>query len=55
MKEEANYLALKRFEIENKFKLSNNEFRNIDEMKIKELKKDIKLFKGKIKKKEKDN
>lgn len=53
MKEEANDLAMKRFEIENEFEISKNEFKNRDEMKIKDLKKDIKLFKGKIKKKKK--
>ena len=53
MKEEANEIAMKRFEIENEFEISKNEFKNRDEMKIKDLKKDIKLFKGKIKKKKK--
>ena len=53
MKEEANDLALKRFEIENEFELSKNENGNRDEMKIKDLKRDIKIFKGKIKKKRK--
>ncbi|MBP5706979.1 MAG: hypothetical protein J6W76_06810 [Spirochaetales bacterium] len=33
--------------------ISKKEFRNRDELKIKDLKKDIKIFKGKIKKKRK--
>jgi hypothetical protein len=53
MKEEANDLAIKRFEIENEFELSKNDYGNRDEMKIKDLKRDIKIFKGKIKKKRK--
>ena len=52
MKEEANDLALKKFEIENEL-ISKKEFKNRDELKIKDLKKDIKIFKGKIKKKRK--
>ena len=53
IKEEANDLAIKRFEIENEFELSKNDYGNRDEMKIKDLKRDIKIFKGKIKKKRK--
>lgn len=53
LKEEAHDLAEKRFEIENEFEFSNNEFGNKDDIIIKDLKKDIKIFKQKIKKKKK--
>ena len=53
MKEEANDLALKKYEIENEIEMSKNEYGNRDELKIKDLKKDIKTFKEKIKKKKK--
>ena len=53
LKEEAHDLAEKRFEIENEFEFSNNEFGNKDDIIIKDLKKDIKIFKKKIKKKKK--
>ena len=51
MKEEANDLALKRFQIENEYEFSKNNLEDRNDMKIKDLKKDIKMFKGKIKKK----
>ena len=53
LKEEAHDLAEKRFEIENEFEFSNNECGNKDDIIIKDLKKDIKIFKQKIKKKKK--
>ena len=53
LKEEAHDLAEKRFEIENECEFSNNEFGNKDDIIIKDLKKDIKIFKQKIKKKKK--
>ena len=52
MKEEANNLALKKYEIENEFEKSDNVV-DRDDMKIKDLKNDIKIFKKKIKKKKK--
>ena len=51
MKEEANDLAMKRFQIENEYEFSKNNLEDRNDMKIKDLKKDIKMFKGKIKKK----
>ena len=51
MKEEANDLAMKRFKIENEYEFSKDNLENRNEMKIKDLKRDIKIFKGKIKKK----
>ena len=53
MKEEANDLALKRYEIENEFEMSSNNANKREEMKIKDLKNDIKIFKNKINKKKK--
>lgn len=53
MKEEANDLALKRYEIENEFEMSSNNANKRAEMKIKDLKNDIKIFKNKINKKKK--
>ena len=53
MKEEAQNLAVKKFEIENEFELSKNNYENKNKILIKDLKKDIKLFKSKIKKKKK--
>ena len=52
-KEEANNLALKKFEIENEYQNSGNNVINRNDMKIKDLKSDIKIFKNKIKKKKK--
>ena len=49
MKEEANDLAMKRFQIENEYEFSKNNLEDRNDMKIKDLKKDIKMFKGKIK------
>jgi hypothetical protein len=49
--EEANDLAMKRFKIENEYEFSKDNLENRNEMKIKDLKRDIKIFKGKIKKK----
>ena len=51
MKEEANDLVMKRFQIENEYEFSKNNLEDRNDMKIKDLKKDIKMFKGKIKKK----
>ena len=51
MKEEANDLAMKRFQIENEYEFTKNNLEDRNDMKIKDLKKDIKMFKGKIKKK----
>ena len=51
MKEEANDLAMKRFQIENEYEFSKNNLEDRNDMKIKDLKKDIKMFKGKKKKK----
>ena len=53
MKEEAQNLAAKKFEIENELELSKKNYKNKDKIIIKDLKKDIKLFKSKIKKKKK--
>ena len=53
MKEEAQILADKKFQIENELELSKNNYINKDKIIIKDLKKDIKLFKSKIKKKKK--
>ena len=59
LKEEAKEIAIKRYKIENEYKLniSNNNIENINEIKIqmeiREIKKDIKLFKEKIKRKKK--
>ena len=48
MKEEAQNLAAKKFEIENELELSKKNYKNKDKIIIKDLKKDIKLFKSKI-------
>lgn len=53
MKEEAQDLALKKYEIENENELSKNDYENKDDLIIKDLKKDIKTFKNKNRKKKK--
>ena len=53
MKEEAQDLALKKYEIEKEIELSQNEYGNKNELIIKDLKKDIQIFKNKNKKKKK--
>ena len=59
LKEEAKEMAIKRYKIENEYKMyiSNNNLEDLNEIKIqmeiKETKKDIKLFKDKIKRKKK--
>ena len=53
MKEEAHDFAVKKFEIENELELSKNDYENKNDIIIKDLKKDIKIFRNKIKKKKK--
>ena len=53
MKEEAQDLALKKYEIENENELSKNDYGNKDDLIIRDLKKDIKTFNNKNRKKKK--